>query len=74
MPRKQIDFSGVDSHDRRKKRDISRFSAITEEDECCGEDEESTVHGDDVGDENMEPCESDDCESPIGIRVNKGRA
>lgn len=57
MPAKKIDFSGVDSG-RRKKRDKGKFMTITEEDEAEGEDEESTVNGDDMEcSEESENCE-----------------
>lgn len=67
---KQIDFSGVDSSDRRKKRN-SRFSSISEVDEDC-DDEDSTVNGDD--DENMEPFDdSENCEPDMSRSKNKVR-
>lgn len=47
MPAKKIDFSGVDSTVRRKKRDKGKFASIAEENGDDDEDEESTVDGED---------------------------
>ncbi|KAL3762767.1 hypothetical protein ACHAW5_000203 [Stephanodiscus triporus] len=63
MPAKKIDFSGVDSTVRRKKRDKGKFASIAEENGDDEEDEESTVDGEDdehsvepfVESENYEP-------------------
>ena len=61
MPAKKIDFSGVDSTVRRKKRDKKgTFASIAEETAEDDEDEESTVNGDE---ENME-CFDEDEELP----------
>lgn len=57
MPAKKIDFSGVDSTVRRKKRDKGKFTTITEEDD---DSEESTVNGDEM----MEPFDDSENYEP----------
>eukprot|EP00579_Thalassiosira_antarctica_P006593 CAMPEP_0201877466 /NCGR_PEP_ID=MMETSP0902-20130614/8867_1 /ASSEMBLY_ACC=CAM_ASM_000551 /TAXON_ID=420261 /ORGANISM="Thalassiosira antarctica, Strain CCMP982" /LENGTH=657 /DNA_ID=CAMNT_0048404913 /DNA_START=154 /DNA_END=2127 /DNA_ORIENTATION=+ len=57
MPAKKIDFSGVDSAVRRKKRDKGKFTTITEEDD---DSEESTVNGDEM----MEPFDDSENYEP----------
>eukprot|EP00571_Detonula_confervacea_P004615 CAMPEP_0172328968 /NCGR_PEP_ID=MMETSP1058-20130122/60631_1 /TAXON_ID=83371 /ORGANISM="Detonula confervacea, Strain CCMP 353" /LENGTH=648 /DNA_ID=CAMNT_0013046113 /DNA_START=1565 /DNA_END=3511 /DNA_ORIENTATION=+ len=59
MLAKKIDFTGVDSTVRRKKRDKGGFSAITEADE---EDEESTVNGEEDDNNMFDETESENYE------------
>ncbi len=58
MTSKKIDFTGVDSTIRRKKRDKSKFDAIAEENCDDEEDEESTVDGED-DDHTVDPLDTE---------------
>mmetsp|Transcript_29615 Transcript_29615/g.62388 ORF Transcript_29615/g.62388 Transcript_29615/m.62388 type:complete len:655 (+) Transcript_29615:376-2340(+) len=62
MPAKRIDFSGLDSMSRRKKRDKKAFSPINEEDE----DEVSTVNGD----EDIEPFDDSENTEPASSTMS----
>ncbi|KAL3808963.1 hypothetical protein ACHAXA_005155 [Cyclostephanos tholiformis] len=61
MPSKKIDFDGVDTTMRRKKRDKGKFDSIAEENGDSDEDEESTVDGED-DDHTVDPLETENYE------------